>query len=605
VNDASATAIAEQVAATSAMPDQEDAVNAPGTGGPASLAPARLLPPVDVMAAPTPAPCPRATGTHEVRNMPADLPGYNAFTSDPVLTAATGRAGALWAQGELSELGALIGSAELEELARAANKHTPVLHTHDRFGRRLDRVEFHPAYHELMRLSYASRVHSLPWTEKRPGAQLARAAISYLWNQGENGIGCLNVMSYSIVPLLRANPEVGRDWEAGVLSPDYDGRHIAAQLKNGLTVAMSMTEKQGGSDLRRNDTRATPTGTGRQYVLHGHKFFCSAPMGDIILLTARTDNGISLFLAPRLLPDGSHNGIFIQRLKDKLGNRSNASSEIEINGTLAYLLGEEGHGIREFIRHMTHYIRMDFSIASAGIMRRALILACQHVRHRHAFGSRIADLPQMQNVLADLALEWEASLLLGLRMAEALDRAPHSAHDRDLLRIGVPIAKYWNCRRASHVVLEALECHGGMGYIEEQPIARLLREAPLNSIWEGTAAMMGLDFARALDRHQESKDALLREICAGTSGDPRLQALASALEKEIEHAGSGLEPHARRLMGMAAIGLQASLLNRHAPIEVADLFIVSRLGHHGGAEFGALPGYGPALARITERAVPA
>jgi putative acyl-CoA dehydrogenase len=422
-----------------------------------------------------------------------------------------------------------------------------------------------------------------------------------MWNQGENGIGCLNVMSYSIVPLLRANPEVGRDWEPGVLSSRYDARHLPAHQKSGLTVAMSMTEKQGGSDLRRNDTRATPTGSGREYVLRGHKFFCSAPMGDVILLTARTDNGVSLFLAPRLLPDGSHNGTFIQRLKDKLGNRSNASSEIEIDGTVAYLLGEEGHGIREFIQHMTHYIRMDFAVASTGIMRRALVLAAQHVRHRDAFGQRIADLPQMRNVLADLALEWEASLLLGLRMADALDKAPHSPHDHDLLRIGVPVAKFWNCRRVNHVVLEALECHGGMGYVEEQSIARLLREAPLNSIWEGTAAMMGLDLVRALRRHPESKDALLAEIHAGTSGDHRLRALASTLAQDIERAGPDLEAHARRVMGTAAVGLQASLLNRFAPAEVADLFIASRIDRHGGVELGTLPVHGPQLARIAER----
>jgi putative acyl-CoA dehydrogenase len=609
VNDARATAIADPLAAEPAtgrlMPGREEFAETIVPGRPAPPGPAQPLAPMDVLAAQAPGPCPRATGTHEVRNMPADLPGCNAFTTDPVITAAIGRSGASWAEPEVRGLGELIGSPGLEELARAANKCVPVLHTHDRFGRRLDRVEFHPAYHELMRLSYASKVHSLPWTEQRPGAQLARAAISYLWNQGENGIGCLNVMSYSIVPLLRANPEVGRGWEAGVLSPDYDGRHLPAQFKNGLTVAMSMTEKQGGSDLRRNETRATPTATGAEYVLHGHKFFCSAPMGDVILLTAQTENGVSLFLAPRLLPDGSHNGIFIQRLKDKLGNRSNASSEIEINGTLAYLLGEEGHGIREFIRHMTHYIRMDFSVASVGIMRRALVLACQHVRHRSAFGSRIADLPQMQNALADLALEWEASLLLGLRMAEALDQAPHSAHDHDLLRIGVPIAKYWNCRRASRFVLEALECHGGMGYVEEQPVARLLREAPLNSIWEGTAAMMGLDFARTLNRDQESRDALLAEIRAGTGSDHRLEALASALEMEIEHTGPDLEAHARRLMDMAAISLQASLLNRYAPAEIADLFIASRVDRHGGVELGTLPSRGSALAHIAERAVPA
>lgn len=556
----------------------------------------------NVVNAPAPTPSSRASGTHTVHNMPCDRLVYDAFQSDPVLAPAIGRAGASWSEPFLAELGVLIGSSELQDLASAANHHAPVLHTHDRFGRRIDRVEYHPAYHELMRLSYASRVHSLAWTETRPGAQVARAAISYLWNQGENGIGCPNVMSYSIVPLLRASPDIGRDWERGILSEHYDPRHIPPQLKSGLHVAMSMTEKQGGSDLRRNETQAEPTGTSNEYILRGHKFFCSVPMADVILLTARTKSGVSLFLAPRLLPDGSHNGIFIQRLKNKLGNRSNASSEIEIDGTLAYLLGEEGHGIRKFIECMTHYIRMDFSVASAGIMRRALTLAFHHVRHRTAFDQRIADLPQMKNVLADLALEWEAALLLGLRMAAALDNEQQSEHDKHLLRVGVPIAKYWNCRRANHFVLEALECHGGMGYVEEQPIARLLREAPLNSIWEGTAAMMGLDFVRALRRHPDTRDALFGEINATASADSRLKAFAGGLEEEIDRADNDLEPHARRLMSKFALALQASLLHRHAPTEIADLFVASRIERDSVAELGTLPTEGALLARIADRA---
>jgi putative acyl-CoA dehydrogenase len=558
----------------------------------------------DIMSAPPPASSPRAMRTHDVGNMPFAPLVYNAFESDPVLAAIVRQWNAAWSEPQLADLGRLIGSSELQELAREANAHEPVLHTHDRFGRRLDRVEFHPAYHELMRLAYASQVHSLPWTDKRPMAQVARAAISYLWNQGENGVCCPTGMSFSIVPLLRANPEVGRDWEPGILSPHYDPRHIPAHLKNGLHVAMSMTEKQGGSDLRRNETRAEPTGSKNEYVLRGHKFFCSVPMADLTLLTARTASGVSLFLAPRLLPDGSHNGIYIQRLKDKLGNRSNASSEIEIDGTLAYLLGEEGHGIRESINHMTHYTRMDFSVASAGIMRRALTLACHHVRNRDAFGHRIADLPQMKNALADLALEWEASLLLGMRMAAALDNERQSPHDKHLLRVGVPIAKYWNCKRVNHVVLEALECHGGMGFVEEQPIARLLREAPLNSIWEGTAAMMGLDFVRAIRRAPETREALLAETRAGLSDNRTFKQFADELTNEIDRADNDLEPHARRLMGKAALCLQASLLYRHAPAEIADLFVAARMGREAGVEFGTLPGEGAALTRIAERAVP-
>jgi len=559
----------------------------------------------DVLSAPAPAPSPNAarSSTHAVRNMPVDPPDYNAYGCDPALADLVASSDASWVGEQLTSLGALIGSAGLQELARAANEHKPVLHTHDRFGRRIDRVEYDPAYHELMRLSYASKVHSLPWTDARPGVQLARAAISYLWNQGENGIGCPNSMSYSVVPLLRANPELGQEYEPGILSSRYDPRHLPAATKDGLTVAMSMTEKHGGSDLRNNDTRAIRADVPGEYLLTGHKFFCSAPMGDVILLTARTETGMSLFLAPRLLPDGSHNGIFIQRLKDKLGNRSNASSEIEIDGTLGYLLGEEGHGIREFIQYMTHYIRLDFSIASAGIMRRALTLAYHHTRHRDAFGHRIADLPQMTNALADIALESEAALALGMRMASALDAQDSSPHDKQLLRVGVPVAKYWNCRRVNHVVLEALECHGGMGYIEEQPIARLLREAPLNSIWEGTAAMMGLDFVRALRCHPETREALLTEIRAGASNDYRLTAFAADLDDDITACRDDLEPHARRLMSKAALGLQASLLNRSAPVEVADNFSAARLDRSGATEFGTLPSNLEQLTRITERAV--
>ncbi|MBN8963422.1 MAG: acyl-CoA dehydrogenase family protein [Rhizobiales bacterium] len=554
----------------------------------------------DVMTAPT---APLSSTTHGVGNMPFDLPDYDAYESDAVLKGIVGRAGAQWVEADLSALGRRIGSAELTELARLANTHKPVLHTHDRFGRRLDRVEYHPAYHELMRLAYQSRVHSLPWTETGEGRQVARAAISYLWNQAENGINCPNTMSYSIPPLLRANPSAGAAWEAGVLSSHYDPRHIPARQKRGLTVAMSMTEKQGGSDIRLNETQAEPTGVPGEYVLRGHKFFCSAPMGDVYLFTARTKSGVSLFLAPRLLPDGRHNRVFIQRLKEKVGNWSNASSEIEIDGALAYILGEEGHGIREFIKHMTHYIRLDLSIASVGIMRRAVTLAYQHVRNRRAFGSPIADLPQMRNALADMALEWEAALLLSMRMAGAYDEENKSEHEKLLLRVGVPIAKYWNCRRTNQVVVEAVECHGGMGYVEEQPIARVLREAPLNSIWEGTSAMMGLDFIRAVRHNSGIRDVLLGEIREGSSGNNVLRRFADDFANDLDRTNNDMEPHARRLLGKAALGLQASLMVRHAPSDIADLFVASRI-QGGSSELGTLPAEGAILARICERALP-
>lgn len=560
----------------------------------------------DVMTSPAPSRSQLQGQVQPAHNMPCEVPDHDAYGNDPVLRGIVAAASAGWAEGQLSSLGRIVGSAEVAELARLANEHKPVLHTHDRFGQRLDRVEYHPAYHELMRLAYESRVHSLAWTETGPGRQVARASLSYLWNQAENGIGCPNTMSYSIPPLLSANPDVGAAWEAGILSSHYDPRHVPAKQKSGLTVAMSMTEKQGGSDIRSNETLAEPTGTSGEYLLRGSKFFCSAPMGDVYLFTAQTKSGISLFLAPRILPDGRHNGVHIQRLKDKVGNRSNASSEIEIDGTLGYLLGEEGHGIREFIKHMTHAIRLDLSIASVGIMRRAMTLAYHHVRNRQAFGITIAEQPQMRNAMADMALEWEAALRLSMRVAAAFDGSGASEREKLLLRVGVPIAKYWNCRRTNSVVVEAVECHGGMGYVEEQPIARLLREAPLNSIWEGTSSMMGLDFIRAIRSAPDARDALIEEIREGASGNTVLSRCAEDLARDLERADNDLEPHARRLLGRAALGLQASLMTRHAPSEVADLFVASRLADSGGreSELGTLPAEGAILQRISERAVP-
>ncbi len=372
-----------------------------------------------VLLADAPLPSPHSHATHRVSNMPPPLADVDAFRTDAALGELVAREGASWAEGRIGAVGRLVGSRELGELARDANEHEPVLRTHDRVGNRVDRVEYHPAWHELMRLSYASGVHSFAWTETQPGRHVARAAMCYLWNQGENGIHCPTVMSYAVIPLLRAHPQVGHTWESGLLANAYDPRHLPAASKSALTMAMSMTEKQGGSDVRANDTQAVATGTEGEYLLTGHKFFCSAPMGDIVLLTARTAAGISLFIAPRILPDGHHNGIRITRLKDKMGNRSNASSEIELDGTLAVRIGEDGRGIREFVRHMTHSIRLDLTVGSAGIMRKALTLALHHTRGRDAFGGRIADLPQTANALADMALESEAAMLLAMRCVAA------------------------------------------------------------------------------------------------------------------------------------------------------------------------------------------
>ena len=452
-----------------------------------------------------------------------------------------------------------------------------------------------------MSSAWGTEVHSLAWTsnEKRP--QVARAALSYLWNQAEPGIMCPNVMSYAIVPLLRSDAAVGDQWVSKILSTDYDPRPVPGNQKVAITTAMSMTEKQGGSDLRANSSKAVPTGNEREYLLTGHKFFCSAPMGDIVLLTAKTEAGVTLFLAPRTLPDGTRNSIRVQRLKDKLGNRANASSEIEFDNAIAYRIGEDGHGIREFIKNMTHFIRMDFAVASAGMMRQALTLAIHHTSGRKAFGSTISTLPMMRNTLADLAIESEAALALGLRAAASADDLKNDETEKHLNRILVPVAKYYNCRRLSSVTLEALECHGGMGYVEEQPIARLYREAPLNSVWEGTSAVMALDVMRSMQT-DGTVEALLSEIDKAKGSDRHLDTFVATLKDDLAASVDMFEPQARRLMTNIALATQGSLLIRQSPYEVAEAFCASRLGGKWAHEYGTLNHSEAQLKQIVDRA---
>ena len=545
-----------------------------------------------------------STPTHEVTNVPGPLGDLDLFTGDIALAQVV-RSAAPWAVDRASAVGKTVGSAEVRDLARLANEHLPSLRRYDGVGNRLDVVEHHPAYHELMERSLTSGVHSLAWKEQdRPGAHVARAALSLLWNQAENGIACPNSMSFSVVPLLRSDPGIsdvlGADIEGLALADRYDPREAFVGAKDGLRMAMTMTEKQGGSDLRANTTTATPTGHDREHVLTGHKWFCSVPTGDIYLLTAQTSAGVTLFLAPRILPDGSRNTIRIKRLKDKLGNRSNASSEIELDGALAYRIGEDGRGIATFIRHMTHWIRHDFTVGSAGIMRAALTFALHHTSNRSAFGARIADLPQMRPVLADLAIESEAAMRLVMRLAEVLDG--EDEHSRALARVGVPIAKYWVCKRTEAVVAEALECHGGNGYVEEQPIARLYREAPLNGIWEGTAAMMGLDVVRALGRTHGVRDALLAELRQVAGDHPVLNEHIDDLQAMLDRHRDDLEPHARRIMGRTAVIWQAGLLLRDSTPAVAQAFVRSRLDGGGARDLGTLDDATTVLDDIVERA---
>ncbi|WP_372926045.1 acyl-CoA dehydrogenase family protein [Marinobacter sp.] len=541
--------------------------------------------------------------THEVLNQAGDLANYNAYTSDQALQEAISVFDGGWATARLKACGGLVGSERVQHLARAANRNEPELRTHDRFGHRIDQVEFHPAYHELMDMVFSSETHSLAWTEKRIGGHVARAALSYLWNQGENGICCPMGMTFASVGALRHDPALAAEWEPLIMRAGYDSRPIHARDKSAITVGMAMTEKQGGSDLRKTQSTARPagsrTGSGADYLITGHKWFFSVPMSDVFLTLAQTENGVSCFLAPGWLPDGSRNNLRIQRLKEKCGNRSNASSEVEFKDLHAVMVGPEGRGIRTIIE-MAHYTRLDFAVGSSGLMRQALVQALHHTSSRTSFGERIIDQPVMANVAADLAVESEAQMWLGMRLACTLDHQDTSEHERLLSRIATPMAKYWSCKQAPMFVVEALECHGGNGFIEDHLMARLYREAPLNGIWEGTGNIICLDVVRAVQREPATVDAVMEEIRLGLSDDPGLAVHANDLEKRLRRLPDN-QGEARHTVEMMAHTLQASLLRRFAPAAVSDAFLASRLNGHWGRAFGTLPG-GMDTRAIIERA---
>ena len=529
--------------------------------------------------------------THDVLNQPGALEDYNALAGDPALTEATRVFGAEWAYDALHQAGALVGSKHVQHLARQANRHLPELRTHDRFGHRTDTVEFHPAYHELMGLIYGGETHSFAWTHDRPGAHVARGMLSYLWNQGENGICCPMGMTFASIPALRHDPALHAEWAPLINSPTYDPCAAYAGDKKGVTVGMAMTEKQGGSDLRATITSARPAssrrGSGAPYLITGHKWFFSVPMSDLFLTLAQTETGLSCFLATGWLPDGSRNQLKLQRLKDKCGNKSNASSEVEFHDLQATLLGDEGRGIRTIIE-MAHVTRLDFAIGSSGLMRQALSQAVHHTSNRRAFQRNLVDLPLMRNVVADLAVESEAMMWLSMRQAYALDRSEADRSEALLSRICTPVAKYWACKRAPAFVAEALECHGGNGFIADHLMERLYREAPLNGIWEGTGNIICLDVLRAMQREPESVGVFLDEVRAARGGDARLDIYADRLADRLANP-AGLEPMARRVREMMAFALQASLLVRYAPPAVADAFCATRLDGDWGQAFGTLP----------------
>jgi putative acyl-CoA dehydrogenase len=529
----------------------------------------------------------------EVSNQPPPLEPYNLFDSDIVLREAVAREGV--ASPGLKSLGQVFGTPEVVALGFAANKNPPQLKTFDRYGHRVDEVEFHPAWHELLGIACSFGLHSHPWTEPKPGAHVARAAGTYMLTQIESGVYCPVAMTYASVPTLRQAPKIAEQWLPKIFNAAYDRRCTPIADKIGALIGMGMTENQGGSDLRMNTTRAEPAGDGA-YRLHGHKWFLSAPMCDAFLILAQAPKGLSCFFLPRWTPDGKRNAIHINRLKDKLGNKSNASSEVEFHGAFAQLVGEEGRGIPTIIE-MAGYTRLDCCIGSSGLMRQAVAQATHHARHRTVFQKKLIDQPLMTNVLADMALESEAATVLTMRLARAYDESDETA--QVFRRVVTPAAKFWVCKRAPSLTYEAMEVLGGSGYIEECIVPRLYREAPVNSIWEGAGNIMCLDVLRAIERTPKAADVLQQEF----TGDARLKGFTDRLQKRLNATDRNDESQARVLVRDLVLALQAALLIKHAPAAVADAFCASRLGGEGGGAFGTLP-RGLDLRAIAERAAP-
>ncbi|MFD4408827.1 acyl-CoA dehydrogenase family protein [Streptomyces sp. NPDC058476] len=546
-----------------------------------------------------------AASTHTVTNQAPPLVGYDVFAADRALAEAVDRhldPGLLdEAREELSGLGRTSGSAQVQEWGVLANENPPTLHTHDRYGNRIDEVEFHPSWHRLLGKGVSAGLTSA-WS--RPGGHVRRAAAFVIWTQVEAGNGCPLSMTHAAVPALRTDPALAAEWEPRLTSAIYDQGLRPAAQKAGVLFGMGMTEKQGGSDVRANTTEARPLAEDGTYELTGHKWFCSAPMSDGFLVLAQASpstggGGLTCFLVPRVLEDGTRNVFRIQRLKDKLGNRSNASSEVEFDGTWARRVGDEGRGVRTIIE-MVAATRLDCVLGSASLMRQAVAQAVHHSTYREAFGGKLIDKPLMRNVLADLALESEAATTLALRLAAAYDDG--SEQERAFLRLAVPAAKYWVTKRCTPVAVEALECLGGNGYVEESGMPRLLRESPLNSIWEGAGNVQALDVLRALQREPGALDAYLREVGRARGADHRLDGAIKNLLAELADL-DGIEGRARRLVERIALVLQGSLLVRYAPPEVADAFCASRLGGDWGSAFGTLP-HSLDLATVVERARP-
>lgn len=528
--------------------------------------------------------------THELVNIGSELADYDMYRQDAALVEAVHREGAAWADGALGAFGRLTGSADYLELGTLANRHPPELDTHDRFGRRVDLVRFHPAYHQLMRSAIEHGLHSAPWTDPKPGAHVARAAHFYLQSQAEAGHGCPITMTFASVPALRTTPALAEAWVPKITARHYDPRNVPDAHKQGLTIGMAMTEKQGGSDVRANTTRAFPvdaaTGPGAAYELVGHKFFVSAPMCDAFLALAQAPGGLSCFLLPRWRPDGSKNPLQVLRLKRKMGNVSNASSETELRGALAWMVGEEGRGVRTIIE-MVAMTRFDCMIGSSAGQRMAVSLALHHCQQRSAFGRVLNQQALMQNVLADLVLEHEGSLALTMRLARALDHR-NDPHEDALVRLVTAVGKYWICKRTPQHAYEAMECIGGSGVMEDSPFPRLYREAPVNAIWEGSGNIQCLDVLRAMQKTPAVVEVFFAELAKARGGNALLDKAVAGLKSEFTDL-SDMEYRARHVLDRMALAIQAALLVQHAPAMVADAFCASRLDGTSDRQYGTLP----------------
>ncbi|MGC2372487.1 MAG: acyl-CoA dehydrogenase family protein [Solirubrobacteraceae bacterium] len=555
--------------------------------------------------------------THTVANQAPPLQDVDVFASNLPLVEATRREGAEWIAERASELGKIVGAVggPQDLWGPQANENKPVLRTHDRYGNRIDEVEFHPAWHKLMKMGVEHELHALPWRSEQPAAHTARAALYMTAMQAEAGFCCPITMTFAVLPALRAQPELLAEWGPLVTATTYDPSLVPASEKGSAIAGMAMTEKQGGSDVKANTTFARPLnggGAGAEYELTGHKWFCSAPMSDIFLVLAQAQSpsgtpegagdaeGLSCFLLPRILPDGTRNSFAIQRLKDKLGNHSNASGEVELHNSWARMVGEPGRGVPTIIEMVGH-TRLDCAIGGAAGMRAGVVHATHHAAHRSAFGKLLIDQPLMRNVLADLCIESEAATALAMRLARAYDEAgavsdptrsdPGSDDLSDahlFKRLATAVGKYWVCKRAPNHAFESLECLGGNGYVEESGMPRLYREAPLASIWEGSGNVMSLDVLRALVRTPRSLEVFMHEVKQAEGGDTRLDAHIKKLERQFSDPAT-LELRARRIVESMALALQGSLLVRHGAPAVADAFCASRLGGDGGLEYGTLP----------------